>query len=191
MFGFGIGEIILIAVIAVIFLGPDKLPSALVDIARFFKSAKGMLNDAKDTIDKEINIAELKKEALEYKQKFENTLEDTKQKASLDSEFKQLENVKSDIEDAFNYDAKKMFSNYSLGSRNEEMEAAAARIKKENSFSEYLAKNSLKQEQKEFTKEELEQKEAKKAKLKQEQLLRQKQYGQKISKRLNSKNKKG
>ena len=37
MFGMSLPEIIVIAVIAVLFLGPDKLPSAMVEIAKFFK----------------------------------------------------------------------------------------------------------------------------------------------------------
>ncbi len=37
MFGMGIGEILLIAIVAVLFLGPDKLPSTMVDIAKFFR----------------------------------------------------------------------------------------------------------------------------------------------------------
>ena len=40
MFGMSLPEIIVIAVIAVLFLGPDKLPSAMVEIAKFFKTVK-------------------------------------------------------------------------------------------------------------------------------------------------------
>ncbi|OQX73864.1 MAG: Sec-independent protein translocase TatB, partial [Campylobacteraceae bacterium 4484_4] len=40
MFGMSFGEILIIAIIAILFLGPDKLPEAMVKIAKFFKSFK-------------------------------------------------------------------------------------------------------------------------------------------------------
>jgi len=66
MFGMGFTEIILIAIVAILFLGPDKLPDAMVQIAKFFRSAKNTLAAAKDSIDEEMNISELKEEALSY-----------------------------------------------------------------------------------------------------------------------------
>ena len=42
MFGFGFTEILIIVVIAILFLGPDKLPSAMVDVAKFFRSVKNI-----------------------------------------------------------------------------------------------------------------------------------------------------
>ncbi|PAF51421.1 twin arginine-targeting protein translocase TatB [Helicobacter sp. 13S00401-1] len=80
MFGFGFGEILLIVVVAIIFLGPDKLPKAIVDIAKFIKAVKKTIDGAKDTIDKELNISELKKEALEYKEKFEQQVQSIEKK---------------------------------------------------------------------------------------------------------------
>jgi sec-independent protein translocase protein TatB len=73
MFGIGFTELMLIAIIAILFLGPDKLPQTLVDIAKFFKSVKRTINDAKSSFEEEIRVADLKKEALEYKAKLEET----------------------------------------------------------------------------------------------------------------------
>jgi sec-independent protein translocase protein TatB len=73
MFGIGFTELMLIAVVAILFLGPDKLPQTLVDIAKFFKSVKRTINDAKSSFEEEIRVADLKKEALEYREKFEAT----------------------------------------------------------------------------------------------------------------------
>jgi len=67
MFGMGFMEIMIIAVIAVIFLGPEKLPEALVNVAKFFRSFKTTISDAKNSIEQEMNISELKKEALGFK----------------------------------------------------------------------------------------------------------------------------
>jgi len=72
MFGIGFTEILLIAVIAILFLGPDKLPEAMVQIAKFFKSVKKTVNDAKSSLEEEMRIADLKEEALSYKQKLDS-----------------------------------------------------------------------------------------------------------------------
>jgi len=69
MFGMGFTEILFIAVVAVLFLGPDKLPEAMVQIAKFFKSVKSTVNEAKSSFEEEIHIKELREEALGYRQK--------------------------------------------------------------------------------------------------------------------------
>jgi len=52
---------------AILFLGPDKLPSTMIEIAKFFKSVKNTIGTVKDSIEDEINVSEIKKEALAYK----------------------------------------------------------------------------------------------------------------------------
>jgi len=72
MFGMGFTEILIIAVIAILFLGPDKLPSTMVEIAKFFRNAKNAIGSVKDTLEEEMNVSEIKKEALAYKAQLEN-----------------------------------------------------------------------------------------------------------------------
>ena len=67
MFGMGFVEILIIAVIAILFLGPDKLPGAMVDIAKFFRQMKSTIGSVKDSLEQEINVSEIKEEALAYK----------------------------------------------------------------------------------------------------------------------------
>ena len=67
MFGMGFIEIFLILIVAVMALGPEKLPSAAVDMVKFFKKFKSGLDDAKSTLDKELNISEMKDEANKFK----------------------------------------------------------------------------------------------------------------------------
>ena len=67
MFGMGFTEIMLIAVIAILFLGPDKLPSAMVDIAKFFRNVKNTVGSVQSSIEQEMQISEIKQEALAYK----------------------------------------------------------------------------------------------------------------------------
>ncbi len=76
MFGIGFTELILIAIVAVLFLGPDKLPETLVQIAKFFRSVKKTIGEAKSSFEEEIRIADLKQEALEYKQALDKATEE-------------------------------------------------------------------------------------------------------------------
>ena len=66
MFGMGFMEILLVLVIAIIALGPEKLPNALVDMAKFVKKFKSGLDDAKSTLDNELQISDLKQHAEEF-----------------------------------------------------------------------------------------------------------------------------
>jgi sec-independent protein translocase protein TatB len=81
MFGMGFMEILLIAIVAIIALGPEKLPTAMVQIAKFINKFKNALSDAKSTLDSELNISEMKAEAT----KFKSQIEETKASLSIDS----------------------------------------------------------------------------------------------------------
>lgn len=67
MFGMGFTEILIIAVIAILFLGPDKLPSAMVEVAKFFRNAKKTIGTVRDSLEEEMNVKDIKEEALAYK----------------------------------------------------------------------------------------------------------------------------
>ena len=67
MFGMGFLEIVLILIVAVIALGPEKLPSAAVDIAKMFKKLKAGVDDAKASLNDELNINAFKDEADDFK----------------------------------------------------------------------------------------------------------------------------
>lgn len=67
MFGMGFTEILIISVIAILFLGPDKLPSAMVEVAKFFRNAKKTINNVRDSLEEEMNVKDIKEEALAYK----------------------------------------------------------------------------------------------------------------------------
>ena len=73
MFGMGFTEILLIALVAIIALGPEKLPTAMVEIAKFINKFKTGIADAKATLDNELNISEMKAEANKFKAQIEDT----------------------------------------------------------------------------------------------------------------------
>jgi sec-independent protein translocase protein TatB len=101
MFGMGFTEILFIAVIAVIFLGPDKLPEAMVQIAKFFNSFKKTVTEAKSTFENEIHMNELREEALSYKRTLDSDISGFKNSLSnpiddLNEALSELEENKSD-----------------------------------------------------------------------------------------------
>ncbi|WP_151899752.1 Sec-independent protein translocase protein TatB [Sulfurimonas hydrogeniphila] len=75
MFGMGFTEMLLIAVVAILFLGPDKLPSTMVEIAKFFRNVKNTIGTVKDSLEEEMNLSQIKQEALAYKQELLNASE--------------------------------------------------------------------------------------------------------------------
>ena len=84
MFGLGFTEILLIALVAIIALGPEKLPTAMVQIAKFINKFKTGLADAKSTLDNELNISEMKEEANKFKAQIEETKTSLKVDSKID-----------------------------------------------------------------------------------------------------------
>ncbi|EHA6125193.1 Sec-independent protein translocase subunit TatB [Campylobacter jejuni] len=89
------GEIIVILVVAILVLGPNKLPEAIVQIAKILKAVKRNIDDAKSSIEKEIRINDLKEEAKKYKDEFSSTNENIRKKLS----FEEFDDLKRDILD--------------------------------------------------------------------------------------------
>ena len=94
MFGIGFTELMLISIVAILFLGPDKLPGAIVEVGKFIKSVKKTVNEAKSSLEEEMKIADLKDEALNYK----------KQLTDATDELKNFKNISFDDEDDVSYD---------------------------------------------------------------------------------------
>ncbi|ANE36132.1 twin arginine translocation system, TatB family protein [Campylobacter iguaniorum] len=101
MFGMSFPEIIIVAVVAVIFLGPDKLPDAMVKIAKFFKVFKQTVNSAKSTFEQEVKIAELKEDAKKYKENFTEAAGAVRKKLTFE-ELDELKNTVASTKDGFN-----------------------------------------------------------------------------------------
>ncbi len=76
MFGMGFSEILMIAVVAILFLGPDKLPDAMVQIAKFINSFRKTINEARSTFEEELHLKELKEEAMSYRRSLEESTSD-------------------------------------------------------------------------------------------------------------------
>ncbi|MDR0408387.1 MAG: Sec-independent protein translocase protein TatB [Campylobacteraceae bacterium] len=84
MFGIGFFEFIVIAIVAIIFLGPDKLPSAIIKIIKTFKTFSKSINEAKTVIEQELNIEELKEDSKKYRALLEQNTQKIKKTISSD-----------------------------------------------------------------------------------------------------------
>jgi Tat protein translocase TatB subunit len=58
MFGIGIGELIVIAVVALVLVGPKKLPDLMKQAGKFFVQMRRTANDVKSTFDDFVKQAE-------------------------------------------------------------------------------------------------------------------------------------
>ena len=97
MFGMGFTEILIILVIAILFLGPDKLPGAMVDIAKFFRQMKTTVGTMKDSLEEEMNVSEIKQEALSYKKQLLDAQDDVKKATGIPDVGAELTNLTDDI----------------------------------------------------------------------------------------------
>lgn len=97
MFGMGLGEIFLIAVIAILFLGPDKLPSTMVEIAKFFRSVKSTVSSARATLEEEMKLSELKEEALNYKKELTGASAELERMTNMTEIGTELNSIKNGI----------------------------------------------------------------------------------------------
>lgn len=95
MFGMSLPEILVIAIIAVLFLGPDKLPSTMVQVAKFLKSLKKTVNDVKSSFDQEMKIQELKEDAKKYKESLTQASDTVRKKLT----FEELDVIKNNVND--------------------------------------------------------------------------------------------
>lgn len=97
MFGMGIGEILIIVIIAILFLGPDKLPSTMVDIAKFFRSVKGTVSSAKASLEEEMKFSEMKESALNYKKELTDASSELERMTNVTEIGTELTSIKNDI----------------------------------------------------------------------------------------------
>ncbi|MDW6018402.1 Sec-independent protein translocase protein TatB [Vibrio plantisponsor] len=59
MFDIGFWELVLISVVALVVLGPERLPHAIRSVTKFIGAAKSMANSVKDELAHELKVQEL------------------------------------------------------------------------------------------------------------------------------------
>jgi len=78
MLDIGFSEFLVVIVLAVLVLGPDKLPEAMKDFARFVKKIKKMWKDATSDITRELELEDMKEEVKKYKDELNKLQNETK-----------------------------------------------------------------------------------------------------------------
>ncbi|HFU74103.1 MAG TPA: Sec-independent protein translocase subunit TatB [Helicobacteraceae bacterium] len=96
MFGMGFAEILIIGVIAILFLGPEKLPTAMVEIAKFFRSVKRTVASAKDSLEEELHVSDIKEEAMNYKKQLVESQEELGRITSMNDLTSEINKIKED-----------------------------------------------------------------------------------------------
>jgi sec-independent protein translocase protein TatB len=59
VFDIGFWELVLISVVGLVVLGPERLPHAIRSVSKFVSSAKSMANSVKDELSHELKVQEL------------------------------------------------------------------------------------------------------------------------------------
>ena len=131
-----LGEIMIVAIIAILFIGPEKLPDTMVKIARFFRSFKKSVNEVKESIEQEVHLKELKEEAISYKEQLEKSVDEIKMDTSV--------NVMDDLTEGF-ADIKNSLSDLDKGPSDAEL---FREIKEEIAAEEKAAKTTKKAKKK-------------------------------------------
>jgi len=92
MFDFGFWELAIVMVVALLVVGPEKLPSLAGQIGRWVGKAKRMIASVRSDIESEIKAAELK-EILEKQQseigELKDMLKDTKNEIEQELDFEE------------------------------------------------------------------------------------------------------
>jgi sec-independent protein translocase protein TatB len=101
VFGIGFFEFIIIAIVIVIFLGPDKLPETIIKVIKTLKALKKTVNEAKSAIEEELNIEELKEESRKYRALLEKDAKNAIKSFSLE-EFKELKESTEEVNSVIN-----------------------------------------------------------------------------------------
>ena len=70
MFDVGFSELLLIALVALVVFGPERLPKLVKETSYWIRKVKSTMNSAKSEIDRELQLMELRATMEERRKKF-------------------------------------------------------------------------------------------------------------------------
>lgn len=114
MFDIGFGELVLVFVVGLVVLGPERLPHAIRSVARFVATAKAMANNIKEEVSQELKVQELHENLRKAEQLGMNDLS-----ADLKSSVDELKQVAKEVQRPYAPDNKSS----SLGSHPKDEQA--------------------------------------------------------------------
>ncbi len=107
MFGISFGEFAIIFVVALVVIGPQKLPETIRTVGSLISKVRSFTNQVKDDVSKEFQVDDLKKSFLDTKESFTNQIAETAHldevKKSLQEARNTTENSIRDSQSAINY----------------------------------------------------------------------------------------
>lgn len=96
MFNISFGELLAFSVIALIILGPEKLPQTLRSVLIKYRAIKNQLNKIQNDLENELELIELKRIMQEELQKIKQNEEQLKQQlAQMQQDIESVQNTKA------------------------------------------------------------------------------------------------
>ena len=99
MFDIGFWEIMLISIIGLVVLGPQRLPIAIKSVMKWVNTAKNMANSVKNEISQELELHEMNENMIKATKQGLDTM-DPNLKASID----EMKNTVKDLTRPYEYD---------------------------------------------------------------------------------------
>ena len=121
MFDMGFLELFLIGIIALIVLGPERLPRAARTVGLWIGKAKQGFESIKTEIDRELKVKELQQQLEEQKTKLESDL-------SVGSEFSSLKNDLNQTANSIQQDMSSLGRDYDGSAESSDSEDSAKEI---------------------------------------------------------------
>lgn len=100
MFDIGFSELLLVAVISLLVLGPERLPGAVRTASTWLRSIRRSFNEVRDELEREINTAELERDLDDYNKSILKQISDTGAELNHDIEAARsnLQDLQADVE---------------------------------------------------------------------------------------------
>jgi len=102
MFDMGFLELLVIGIIALIVLGPERLPKAARTVGLWVGKAKQGFNSVKNEIDRELKVQELQQQIEEQKSNLEDQLKDNSLNTELSDVRNSINKTTSDLNQSLN-----------------------------------------------------------------------------------------
>lgn len=134
MFNISFGELLAFAIIALIILGPEKLPHTLRSVFLKYRAVKNQISKIQNDIENELDLIELKRVMQEELQKIKQNEEQLKQQLALMQQ--EIENVQSSVSIEQKIKARRINDYIYTRSQDELKTPFLAHFKTANKFSE-------------------------------------------------------
>ncbi|HCA5721997.1 Sec-independent protein translocase protein TatB [Acinetobacter baumannii] len=137
MFNISFGELLAFAIIALIILGPEKLPHTLRSVLLKYRAVKNQISKIQNDIENELDLIELKRVMQEELQKIKQNEEQLKQQLALMQQ--EIENVQTSVSIEQKTKARRINDYIYTRSQDELKTPFLAHFKTANKFSENQA----------------------------------------------------